>query len=163
MAVRLRRALYVPSLPPALISGIHTDALSCCPLPAAARPARADVCAAGADVRAAGAAGAGRSASAGRPARIGPTAPRSPRSPTQDKVAEIDAGCPPCAPQPHVRARQPHHPAHASISHQLATLPYPRAACTAARPHPSRPLTCAGARNLLFAVMILPCGGAAAT
>ena len=40
MAVRLRRALYVPSLPPALISGIHTDALSCCPLPAAARPAR---------------------------------------------------------------------------------------------------------------------------
>ena len=59
------------------------DALSCCPLPAAPRPARCPppgrTCA---QVEwASGAAGAGRSASAARPARIGPTAPRSPRSP----------------------------------------------------------------------------------
>ena len=50
-------------------------------------------------------------------------------------------GAPLAAPPPHVRACQPRHTPHASISHQLATLPYPRAACTAARPpHPSRPL-----------------------
>ena len=157
--MRLRRALYLPSLSPAHISGIHTDALSCCPLPAAPRPARClppgQTCA---QVEwASGAAGAGRSASAGRPARIGPTAPRSPRSPTQARWPISTPGA--RRPLPSRLCARASHCARPTHRFCTRSPPCPALALLA----PLRALTYRPpprAQELLF---YLPCGGAAAT